>query len=340
MTDPSHPLCLNCKTPLTGKFCAKCGQEDKAVTRFFPELVGEALENVFAFNSRTARTLVALGCKPGHLSRAYQSGRRVSYLPPIRLFLLSSLGFFLILSVELFITSITSDFAPPALQLRPNGTVVTTSGEIAAVSQADFVGPRRLSVLQGFDLAINGAEGQTVPQVAAEFIDQIELPFISAVNNERLQEYLKTQARININEIVQEPMAFLDQLLEYLPVMVLLFIPLLALAQKIIYLGSGRYYVEHLVLVIHNQSFLFSALIVLALLRYLAAALPITTGLAEPLGSILRLWIVIYLFLSFKHYFQESWLKTTIRFVLVAMLFLTIVLTGLLLFLIIEFFIY
>ncbi len=88
-TSASH--CKNCETPLTGPFCHQCGQPSKSIIRFFGSLVRELLEDIISLDSRATRTLIALLFRPGFLTREYVSGRRYRYVPPLRLFLLTSL---------------------------------------------------------------------------------------------------------------------------------------------------------------------------------------------------------------------------------------------------------
>ena len=59
----------------------------------------EVLRVVFELDCRAYKTTFRLLTRPGFLTREYFVGRRVSYTPPLRLFLTISIGFFLIVSV-------------------------------------------------------------------------------------------------------------------------------------------------------------------------------------------------------------------------------------------------
>ena len=90
-------LCLNCSTPLTGKFCHVCGQkkiEDKErkLTYFIYQFFGAAffLENNFIKN------VWYLLIKPGFLAAEYVEGRRKKYMAPFSLFLLINLFYFIV----------------------------------------------------------------------------------------------------------------------------------------------------------------------------------------------------------------------------------------------------
>jgi hypothetical protein len=104
LSELSEP-CLNCGKPLLGNYCGTCGQEAKEFRRPFFKLSIEAIQSLFELDGRAFRTLFFLLTKPAHLSKEYFSGRRVQYTPPLRLFLVISVSFFLLVS---FYTSILS----------------------------------------------------------------------------------------------------------------------------------------------------------------------------------------------------------------------------------------
>ncbi len=92
--------CLNCGSALTGRYCANCSQAADVHVPSARELLHEALEGITHSDSRVWRTLDLLWFKPGKLTQEYVAGRRASYLPPFRLYLVLSIIFFLVASVS------------------------------------------------------------------------------------------------------------------------------------------------------------------------------------------------------------------------------------------------
>ncbi|MGB0938272.1 MAG: DUF3667 domain-containing protein [Colwellia sp.] len=90
-------FCENCKLPLTGPFCAQCGQEADSKLKYFWVVIMHVLDDILSFDSRAMRTLWPLMLKPGFLTNEYFAGRRVHYVPPIRLYLFISIVFFITL---------------------------------------------------------------------------------------------------------------------------------------------------------------------------------------------------------------------------------------------------
>jgi hypothetical protein len=91
--------CRNCGAVLSGRFCANCSQAADVHVPSTRELLHELLEGLTHSDSRLWRTLKFLWFKPGKLTQEFIAGRRVSYLPPFRLYLVVSVIFFLMASL-------------------------------------------------------------------------------------------------------------------------------------------------------------------------------------------------------------------------------------------------
>ena len=94
---PDEP-CLNCGDPTKGKYCPTCGQRKAAVLLSLRAMLADVLEDQLVLNPTLPRSLAALLFHPGKLTEQYVRGRIVHYVSPFRLYLVSSIVFFLILS--------------------------------------------------------------------------------------------------------------------------------------------------------------------------------------------------------------------------------------------------
>jgi hypothetical protein len=90
--------CLDCDAPLSGPFCARCGQKASSTKASFWHLAGEAIGEIFSIDSRLARTVRPFFFSPGLLSREWATGRRTRYSSPLKLYLFCSAVFFLSLA--------------------------------------------------------------------------------------------------------------------------------------------------------------------------------------------------------------------------------------------------
>ena len=274
-----------------GNYCGNCGQEAKELRRPFFRLSREAISSLFELDGRSFRTLFYLLTKPAHLSKEYFSGRRMQYTPPLRLFLVISVSFFLLVS---FYTSIRSMEGI----LSANHEI---SGEEVSASTDD-------------------EEDPLAPTLA--FVESINLPFFDEQTNTNLRRAMSAQAETNINSMIEDPSEFFRGYLEYITVFILLMIPLLALIQKLIYIRSGHFYVEHLVLTLHNHAFIIFIVFVNSLIDLVnGSRIPIISSAFGYLGAAIYIWMWVYLFLSLKNYFQQGYGITLLKYLTTTILY-------------------
>ncbi len=96
-TTPTLEPCLDCGTPLHGRFCSRCGQPRQDRDLRLKHVLKEAFLEAFYLDSRLAATLRLLFLRPGQLTLEYFAGRRARYLPPFRLYVVVSLLLFMML---------------------------------------------------------------------------------------------------------------------------------------------------------------------------------------------------------------------------------------------------
>ena len=87
---PTASNCLDCATPLAGRWCHTCGQDSRDPLRAISVLFEEFIESTLAWDSRLTRTLRTLLTRPGALTDAFVAGQRARYLGPVRLYILAS----------------------------------------------------------------------------------------------------------------------------------------------------------------------------------------------------------------------------------------------------------
>ena len=109
---PEDVICRNCGVQMQGRYCHECGQDIFAGTGIpILKLIGQVLDNAFALEGKTPRTLVNLIFRPGFLSREFMNGKVVRYVNPVKLFWMSTLIFFALLISQINSTNWqTKDF--------------------------------------------------------------------------------------------------------------------------------------------------------------------------------------------------------------------------------------
>ncbi|MEO9482908.1 MAG: DUF3667 domain-containing protein [Ekhidna sp.] len=92
-------ICKNCEKKLEKefKYCPSCGQEHKEKVVHFKQFILDFLGDYFTFDSLIIRSVRPLLFSPGYLTNEFIAGRRVRYIPPLRMFIFISIIFFLVL---------------------------------------------------------------------------------------------------------------------------------------------------------------------------------------------------------------------------------------------------
>jgi hypothetical protein len=86
--------CLNCGRPLSGPYCAGCGQQRRDTDPTLREFLHETTVELAQWDGKIPLTLKTLFLKPGGLTLDFLAGRRARWLQPLRLYLICSLAFF------------------------------------------------------------------------------------------------------------------------------------------------------------------------------------------------------------------------------------------------------
>ena len=81
------PACANCGTPAPLAYCPACGQAQHAPHRSLANIAADLADTFLGWHGRIPVTLWLLVRHPGRLTAEYVAGRRVRYLPPLRLYL-------------------------------------------------------------------------------------------------------------------------------------------------------------------------------------------------------------------------------------------------------------
>lgn len=340
--------CMNCNTELKGPYCYYCGQPDRNFMRFFPALLRDLMEDVLDFDSRFMRTLKPLIFKPGRLTRDFMNGRRFRYTPPLRLYIFSSIVFFLlaaVLSSDLVTTTIES-------QSGDGSKTVTLSSaseeEKERVREALDKLPEDVRAEVGDPFIADSNPDETAESVEDDVDEDmfspdelslngepwnretnpIDIPFLPQWINDRLNDEVENSPK-KAKQLNENPNLFIDQVLEILPYTMFVLLPLAALIFKFWYLFAKRYYVEHLIFSLHNHAFVFVCLTTLMLLNEAGNLFgnrgmsELATAMEWTIGAI-WIWIPIYMLISLRVVYQQNWFMTFFKFVLIGFSYITV----------------
>jgi len=111
--------CKNCQALLSddSKFCSQCGQSIKSTRQPLIPFIRESVHELLDIDGRLSRTLKTLFIKPGLTSYEYEHGMRAKYTPPLRLYLVVSVIFFLLFSTFQQFFIVAEDYSASSLDL-------------------------------------------------------------------------------------------------------------------------------------------------------------------------------------------------------------------------------
>lgn len=328
------PACLNCGTELKGPFCFYCGQPDRNFLRFFPVLLREMLSDFIDLDSRFVRTMKPLLFRPGRLTRDYLDGRRFRYTPPIRLYLFSSIVFFLVAAL------LSSNAVNVAIEEGAMNQSQLTEEQAARAREAIKDLPPEMK--EQFDVDIEKAienaaranqEGQESGQTnrwfnmdGLEVNDEpwdpvnnpVDLPWVPQWIDDWINKELE-DSPAKSEEINRNPDIIIGKVFDILPATMFVLLPVVALLFKFCYLFARKYYIEHLIFALHNHAFVFVSLllILLASVGMSWAGAHEQDQLREALRWFLIVvssWIPLYLLISLRTVYRQNWFLTLIKF--------------------------
>ncbi|KQQ47506.1 hypothetical protein ASF61_02385 [Duganella sp. Leaf126] len=273
--------CPNCEAEVSGHFCAHCGQETHLHHASTREFLHEFIGHYVALEGKLWATLRRLILRPGELTNEYMRGRRVRYVQPLRIYLTFSLIFFLLLKLGGGFDSSTEDQAHQA-------------GEHSA---AVAVHPGN----QAADKA-----GHTAADKAGDGADDSESVRAALDGWPTLQAKWQLLSRMSSQEQVQ---LFKDGIFRYAPCAIFCLMPVFALLLKMLYLGSGRRFGEHMLFALHTNAFAFLTFSLMLLINI------------QPLRMVLWLWLLAYLPWAMRRVYHRSRFGTVWRWLVLMLCF-------------------
>lgn len=341
--------CRNCGEVLTGQHCSHCGQRAKVRVLSLTGLLRDLFGDLMDFDSRIWRTIFPLAFRPGLLTSEFLRGRRTYYTPPFRMYLTLSVVFFLATTLGANPgEAVKLDVGPGGANLQLiDGNAAQTpppaaakSAPAAPATRAPATPPVKLdperqkiadSIIARLPANSRAEARKDLEQELARLTPDQVKPVKQLVNDPcsgesfhvdigPLGKKYEPRMRDACRKIVADSQGFGRALYSNIPKMMFIFLPLIAAVMFVLYLGSGRYYVEHLLFFVHYHAFFFLAglLVVLfdrtgAWLEGTAAgsALKATEGIV---ATVLVCYVPYYLYRAMRRVYGQGRVVTLLKY--------------------------
>jgi hypothetical protein len=283
------PFCENCGASVPARYCGVCGQRLEPPIHSLGHFLKVATEDLTHADSRLWRTLWALLMKPGFLTREFLHGRRARYLPPVRLYLVLSVVFFIWLAA------------------KPHEQVVGVSTSDGHVSNMHIV-----------DLEAEGIQSPTAGTKSKETPEQERALRCSRMDYQgpwkaRVAPLLKRGCE---RTAADNGRALIESFMHNLPRAMFVFLPLMAAVMMLLYWHPRHYYVEHLLFLVHNHAFAF---VILMLAGVLGTLLPSVSGL---IGWATTLYVAWYLYRATRVMYGQGRARTLSKLAFMSFVYL------------------
>ncbi len=315
------PSCLNCGTSLGGQYCGNCGQRARSRLISLWELIREAFGDLFELDSRLWHTLVPLIIRPGKLTRDYLLGRRARFMPPFRTYLVLSVVFFLVAFFDPR-EEFNVLFEPAAESTEEAEAAGQSAEEIRQGILADLAEDGIIAGDEALHddpddsdgVSFNISDDESGVNCNLEDLESADMPdwLANRMTPERLQLVCE-------RVIADDGRAMSEKLRDNVPATLFFLLPLMALILKIMYPLSKRYYVEHLLFVVHNHAFVFLILTLQILFARIASLASISEKVIDIVLIGAAIYIPVYLFRSMQRVYGQGVFVTALKFMFLAL---------------------
>lgn len=289
--EPPLP-CQNCEAPVTGPYCAQCGQAAGTHMLSVAEVARDVVHSGLHLDSRAWRTLRSLLLRPGELSREFIAGRRQRFLPPFRLYLIVSLFFFALSALlpDLSVVRIdkTGEQVVAPVILR---TPEDPSGGPPAPSPPDQAAPATAAEAPACDVRVGWP-------AAARLLTRACLQLAETDGRHLDRVFLATA-----------------------PKLMFVFLPLMAAVATLFYWRPRRWYVEHLVLFLHLHAFAFLWLAAMTVLGAITALPVPLVGLLGILNVALVACLPWYVFRAMRVVYGDGGILTLLKMTVLGLVY-------------------
>jgi hypothetical protein len=318
--------CLNCGMALGGQYCGNCGQRSRSRLISLWELVSDAFGDLFELDSRIWRTVVPLLVRPGKLTYDYLQGRRARFMPPFRTYLVLSILFFLVLLFdpkEDFGIFFDPEPDTPEEALESNATVEELRNEVLTelAKEGIIVSPDEADQAAGTTDSEPGEEEEDGDGLRITVDGEDNDCTMDESARENLPDWLSNRLSPERLEAVCEKVgadngkALLAKLADNVPAALFFLLPLMAFVLKLLYPLSKRFYVEHLLFVVHYHAFFFLILILQMLYVGFGHWLRFPNWMVVVPLFATSLYIPVYLYKAMRRVYGQRHLATVPKFI-------------------------
>ncbi|WP_445452603.1 DUF3667 domain-containing protein [Flavobacterium sp. 25HG05S-40] len=309
--------CLNCRYVVENRFCPNCGQENTDTRKTFHHLFVHFFEDLTHYENSFWKTIRNLLVKPAALTKEYLSGKRLSYLAPVRLYIFISFVTFFVISVwpndENEIDNIVDMNQTQTVKVVGKDGKVRDSVISAKKIKASEVLAKYQKEMEDQKVS-NEKQNEGFFNMGYLNVRQLDSMQKYGPKDEKLSDWeynmikktLVIKAKYTRKELMEK---FFEQAKKNFPKTLFIYMPLFAF---ILWLFHGKkrwYYFDHGIFTLHYFSFLLLITLILFFVRKLMNCFE-DNGLISFLDGVIKFggyaWMFYYFFPAHHRFYGES----------------------------------
>jgi len=343
--------CLNCGAEVSDRYCPHCGQENLIPKDTLGHLIQHFVSDITHYDSKFLISLRDLMFKPGFLTTEYLNGRRARYLNPVRMYFFISFVFFVVLfaqesggdkakTVDLpdqqNINVAKQYLADSLRQSIQNKKTILPNGKIRDSLIRDIASKLDTTILRpdttesiGFSL---GNRGFVFTLVENKYKNLREYDSIQKLLPAEQRDgvigglFLRKIIRLKNAANGHNQIVVKEEFLHNVPRLMFILLPLFALLLTLFYHNKKFTYPAHLIFSIHFHSFAFLLLLVLNVLTLIFPFYRV---------DLFFLWLTVFILLfylirSTNRVYGQSFFISSLKAVVVSILYIILLIISLL----------
>lgn len=327
--------CLNCGQKLLNgeNFCPVCGQENKDQKISIFAFIEDFISSLFNFETVFFRTIPAFLFSPGKLTIEFNEGKRKKYINPIRLYLIASLFYFFAIAVvipndivdRIISGNISKEFFDSNTNPEQREEILAS---LDSLEDKEFrEGSPKLNILKStkrdstslLQIAVKSREKAKKTwrnlRLMAIDLEVNDTEFDSAIKATGFKSSLDIRQQ---RDFIANSNIFISGAIKNLPIMMFFLLPFFAFLLWILYLRNNFFYIEHLIHGLHLHSF---AYFIYGIGILWMSKVGWSFGFA---GFLCFMLVSTYAYFSIKKISGQGWFKTLVKFLILGMVYLTI----------------
>ncbi len=293
--------CLNCNTQLdeSANYCQSCGQKNTSLKEPVLSILNQWLATTFNIDGKIFKSFAWILFFPWRIINAYLSGQRKSFTHPVRLYIFSSVLFFIWISFDS-----SSNFEVHITDQEQNKNVTDTLNQISGLrAHFDSLSITQLNRIKQYNYV------QTLNYIDSLSKLEKEKSLFKSENNYRFAKYLAFKFLTNSKLKGEEGlMTSLIQTFSKFNIVFAFFFSLILLC---FFKSSHPFWSEHILVALFYFSHSFLWLLLLSILGS-------CSDLLSNIGDYFVLLLPISLYVIILKVYKRSKLKSMFQFIMIS----------------------